>query len=101
MRSRLMREDQQRRAWLDATVAQNRDALALSRQRYESGVISFIDVLDVERTLQQNELSLTDSTTSVSGDLVRLYRALGGGWERDSKRAQRASKPGDHCMNQP
>ena len=80
-------QDQQRRAWLDATVAQNRDALALSRQRYESGVISFIDVLDVERTLQQNELSLTDSTTSLSGDLVRLYRALGGGWEQDSKRA--------------
>jgi NodT family efflux transporter outer membrane factor (OMF) lipoprotein len=79
-------DDQQRRAWLDATVGQNRDALALSRQRYESGVISFIDVLDVERTLQQNELSLTDSTTSVTTDLVRLYRALGGGWE-DSKQA--------------
>ena len=31
-------------------------ALALSRKRYESGVATFIDVLDVERTLQQNEL---------------------------------------------
>jgi len=72
--------DQQRRAWLDATVAQNREALSLSRKRYESGVMTFIDVLDVERTLQQNELSLADSVTAVSSDLVRLYRALGGGW---------------------
>ena len=58
--------DQQRRTWLEATVAQNRDALALSRQRYESGVVTFIDVLDVERTLQQNQLSLADSITAVA-----------------------------------
>jgi NodT family efflux transporter outer membrane factor (OMF) lipoprotein len=80
-------DDQQRSGWWDATVAQNRDALALSRQRYESGVISFVDVLDVERTLQENELSLSDSATSVTTDLVRLYRALGGGWEEEPKRA--------------
>ncbi|HEY1723924.1 MAG TPA: efflux transporter outer membrane subunit [Steroidobacteraceae bacterium] len=73
--------DQQRRAWLLATVADNRDALTLSRQRYESGLTNFIDVLDAERTLQQNQLSLVDSTTAVSTDLVRLYRALGGGWQ--------------------
>jgi NodT family efflux transporter outer membrane factor (OMF) lipoprotein len=74
--------EQQRREWLAATVAQNRDVLALSKQRYASGVATFIDVLDVERTLQQNELSLADSTTAVATDLVRLYRALGGGWQR-------------------
>jgi NodT family efflux transporter outer membrane factor (OMF) lipoprotein len=74
--------DLERRTWLAATVAQNRDALALSRQRYENGVITFIDVLDVERTLQQNEISLADSTTAASADLVSLYRALGGGWQQ-------------------
>ena len=73
--------DQQRRGWLEATVAQNRDALTLSRQRYENGLINFIDVLDVERTLQQNELALADSIAAVTTDLVRLYRALGGGWQ--------------------
>jgi multidrug efflux system outer membrane protein len=74
--------DQQRRAWLEATVAQNRDVLGLSKQRYESGVVTFIDVLDAERTLQPNELSLADSNTAVTTDLVRLYRALGGGWQQ-------------------
>jgi outer membrane protein TolC len=56
--------------------------LTLSRQRYENGVITFIEVLDVERTLQQNEISLADSTTAVTADLVGLYRALGGGWQQ-------------------
>jgi NodT family efflux transporter outer membrane factor (OMF) lipoprotein len=73
--------DQQRRAWLLATVADNRDALTLSRQRYESGLTNFIDVLDAERTLQRNQLTLVDTITAVGTDLVRLYRALGGGWQ--------------------
>jgi NodT family efflux transporter outer membrane factor (OMF) lipoprotein len=73
--------DQRRQAWLDAAVAQNQDALALARQRYAGGISTFIDVLDAERTLRQNELSRTDSVTAVAIDLVRMYRALGGGWQ--------------------
>jgi outer membrane protein, multidrug efflux system len=73
--------DQDRRVWLDATVQQNRDAVNLARQRYAGGVASFIEILDAERTLQQNELSLAQSTTLVGEDLVSLYRALGGGWQ--------------------
>jgi len=73
--------DQQRRAWLDATVLQDRDVLNLQRQRYESGLATFIEVLDAERSLQQNQELLIDSTTALAVDLVRLYRALGGGWE--------------------
>jgi outer membrane protein TolC len=30
---------------------------------------------------QQTELSLADSTATVSINLVALYKALGGGWE--------------------
>jgi outer membrane protein TolC len=49
-------------------------------------VANFIVVLDAERTLQQNELSLADSVTSVSTDLVALYRALGGSAPTDADR---------------
>jgi NodT family efflux transporter outer membrane factor (OMF) lipoprotein len=73
--------EQSRRLSLEATVAQNRDALALARDRYVGGVTTFLDVLTAERSLQQAQLSLTDSTTAVSTDLVALYKALGGGWE--------------------
>lgn len=72
--------DQQRRQALTDTVVRNGDAADLARQRYASGVASFIDVLDAERVLEQNELTLADSSTAVSIDLVVLYKALGGGW---------------------
>jgi outer membrane protein TolC len=73
--------DQDRRAWLDSTVAQNHDAWLLTKQRYDAGVTSFIQVLDAERTMQQNMVSLAGSRTAVGADLARLYRTLGGGWE--------------------
>jgi multidrug efflux system outer membrane protein len=73
--------DQARRASLDTAATASRNARMLARQRYESGVASFIDVLDAERTEEQNELALAEATTAVSADLVQLYRALGGGWE--------------------
>jgi multidrug efflux system outer membrane protein len=73
--------DQARRASLETAVTASRNARLLARERYQSGVASFIDVLDAERTEEQNEVELADATTAVSADLVQLYRALGGGWE--------------------
>ena len=73
--------DQERLAALGDAVARDRDAVDLVRQRYASGVASFIDVLDAKRTLEQNELLLADASTAVSIDLVVLYKALGGGWD--------------------
>ncbi|MGH8293992.1 MAG: efflux transporter outer membrane subunit [Steroidobacteraceae bacterium] len=73
--------DQARRASLETAVKASRNARLLARQRYESGVASFIVVLDAERTEEQNELALAEATTAVSADLVQLYRALGGGWQ--------------------
>jgi outer membrane protein, multidrug efflux system len=75
------RADQDRGVSLQAAAEQSRDALELARARYTSGVANFIDVLDAERTLQQNQLSLAATTTAVATDLVAVYRALGGGWE--------------------
>jgi NodT family efflux transporter outer membrane factor (OMF) lipoprotein len=72
--------DQARRASLAIAVTASRNARQLARERYQSGVASFIDVLDAERTEEQNELALADANTAVSADLVQLYRALGGGW---------------------
>jgi NodT family efflux transporter outer membrane factor (OMF) lipoprotein len=86
--------EQHRRASLQQTLAQNRTALNLAQQRYQSGIASFIDVLDAERTLQQTELSLTDSTATVSTDLVAIYKALGGGWQTETANGIDATKTG-------
>ncbi len=57
-----------------------RNAAALARDRYSAGLIDFQAVLDTERSV----LSLQDSLASTHADgiaaLVRLYKALGGGW---------------------
>jgi len=76
--------DRTRGASLAAAVEQSRDALNLARERYSSGVANFIDVLDAERNLQQNELSLAANTTAIANDLVAIYRTLGGGWQGSS-----------------
>lgn len=73
--------DRDRGVSLAKAVEESRDALSLARQRYSSGVANFIDVLDAERTLQQNELSLATNTTAAATAAVAVYRALGGGWE--------------------
>jgi NodT family efflux transporter outer membrane factor (OMF) lipoprotein len=75
--------DQQRRDLLNETVRQNDEVVDLTRQRYAGGVSNFTDVLDAQRTLQQNQTLLLDSVTAVATDLVRLYRALGGGWQSE------------------
>ncbi len=74
---------QRQRQYLEQAVTQNRRALDLARQRYEQGVSDFLQVLIVQRDLLAAELALADSTTTVSTNLVQLYKTLGGGWEAD------------------
>lgn len=83
------RSEQARRAELTGAVAESRRALELARVRYQQGVADFLQVLDAQRTLLGNELALADSTTEVSGNLVTLYKALGGGWEKDLPEAKK------------
>ncbi len=42
---------------------------------------TFLDVLTAETNLLSTEQQLASSTTTVSDNLVALYKALGGGWE--------------------
>jgi NodT family efflux transporter outer membrane factor (OMF) lipoprotein len=74
--------EQRRRDSLKAAVDHAREALSLSRVRYVNGVTDFISVLDAQRTLLQAQQQLAQSTTSVSTNLIQLYKALGGGWEQ-------------------
>lgn len=61
-----------------ADAAFNADLLA--RQRYTSGLIDFISVLETQRTLLATQDSVESTRASLSADHVRLYKALGGGW---------------------
>jgi len=73
--------EQQRRAALERAVQQNRRAVALAQERYQHGVADFLQVLTAEQALLSTDQSLVRSTTTVSTNLVALYKALGGGWQ--------------------
>jgi NodT family efflux transporter outer membrane factor (OMF) lipoprotein len=83
--------EQSRRDELIQAVSDNRHALMLAQSRYQQGVADFLTVLDAERSLLAAQLQLADSTTTVSSNLVALYKALGGGWETDMPEQRAAS----------
>jgi NodT family efflux transporter outer membrane factor (OMF) lipoprotein len=86
------RTEQERRQELVQAVAQNRRALGLAQSRYQQGVSDFLTVLDAERSLLATQQQLADSTTTVSANLVALYKSLGGGWETDLPVAPQMTK---------
>jgi NodT family efflux transporter outer membrane factor (OMF) lipoprotein len=60
------------------------EASLLARQRFSSGLIDFQTVLDSLRTQLGAEDSLASARADVSADHVRLFKALGGGWDASS-----------------
>ena len=73
-------EEQRRRAALrEATRAAER-AVALAQAQYGAGMVDFRSVLDVQRSLLSLQDQLAQSEGTVTSNVVRLYKALGGGW---------------------
>ncbi|SFP61969.1 efflux transporter outer membrane subunit [Pseudomonas borbori] len=57
-----------------------RTAARLSRARYDGGLVSYLEVLDSDRSLFQAELLESQTRQQQLSAVVGLYRALGGGW---------------------
>ncbi|MGH8574324.1 MAG: hypothetical protein ACREX8_17365 [Gammaproteobacteria bacterium] len=60
----------------------------MAHDRYRSGLVDFLDVLETERTLYATQTELARGERAVGQDLVRLYKALGGGWGHEVAQAQ-------------
>ena len=72
-----------------------KSAVQISRDKYKNGLTDFGNVLDAQRILfgLQDELAL--SKGKITGNMVRLYKALGGGWETiDANSTQVSSSKG-------
>ncbi|HUA67276.1 MAG TPA: efflux transporter outer membrane subunit [Candidatus Saccharimonadales bacterium] len=74
-------KEQVRRRSLEDAVKSSQESLRLSKQLYANGLSDFINVLDAERSLYQAQDDLVQSDTTISTDLISLYKSLGGGWE--------------------
>ncbi len=72
--------ERERNYALVESVQAARDASELARLQFQAGLISFAEVLDARRSLLSCEDQLARSNGAAVVNLVRLYKALGGGW---------------------
>jgi NodT family efflux transporter outer membrane factor (OMF) lipoprotein len=79
IKTRTERRDRQREA-----VASAQRAFELAVLRYREGLVSFLDVLDAQRTVFAFETALVETESLRLADLVTIFKALGGGWEDSS-----------------
>ncbi len=80
-----LRGDRERLVRLQQAAVAAGNAFLMARQRYSSGLVDFQTVLDTQRTQLSTQDSVAIAATDVSADNVRLYKALGGGWNPNDK----------------
>ncbi|WP_374359597.1 efflux transporter outer membrane subunit [Pseudoduganella danionis] len=56
------------------------EALALATQQYKLGGISYLALLDAQRSYQQAHVALVQAQAARYADTAALFQALGGGW---------------------
>ncbi len=76
-----LQRDRERLATLQQAADAAGNAALLATQRYSSGLIDFQTVLDTQRSQLGAQDSVASANSEVAADHVRLYKALGGGWQ--------------------
>jgi outer membrane protein, multidrug efflux system len=76
-----------------ARVNAERKVLELAELRYRGGVAAYLEVLDAQRSLFNAELDEAQTIGSHLTSLVRLYKALGGGWPPAAEEPAAAPPP--------
>jgi NodT family efflux transporter outer membrane factor (OMF) lipoprotein len=56
------------------------DSLSLSRSQFAAGAISYLTLLNAERTYQTAHIALVQAQAARFSDTAALFQALGGGW---------------------
>ncbi len=67
----------------EARVKTLQRSTQLARRRFDEGISSYLDVLDAERNLYQVETASVETRRAQLQSSVDLYKALGGGNERE------------------
>lgn len=74
-------KEQIRRESLSKAAFAAQRATMVAKDQYEAGLVDFNNVLDAQRSLLVLQDGLNQSNGAVITNLVRLYKALGGGWK--------------------
>ncbi len=70
---------------LRQAVAASKEAVRLAESMYKDGLRDFSHVLNSQQSLFNQEDQSAQSDAEITGHLIRLYKALGGGWERKDR----------------
>jgi multidrug efflux system outer membrane protein len=65
---------------LREAVSASENYLRLARAQYKFGLVDYLIVIDAERTLLGNQLSLAQAVNLQMASSIHLIKALGGGW---------------------
>ncbi len=76
-----LRQDAQRTASLDTTVAADQRALDINLDAYRHGLATYVTVLTLQLQTVQARQQLAQASLTQFVDLIKLYKALGGGWQ--------------------
>jgi NodT family efflux transporter outer membrane factor (OMF) lipoprotein len=75
------RAEQERLRNLDRALTGARQATTLATERYDRGLTDYLNVLDAEREEFDLEDQYVIAQQNAAMQLIKLYKALGGGWE--------------------
>lgn len=75
--------DKRRQTLLAASEAAARDMLATAQVRHRNGLVPRMDAIEAQLALLAAEESRLLAQAAAAGDLVSLYKALGGGWDME------------------
>ncbi len=76
-----LQQDALRVAALREAVGADQRALEVDLDAYRHGIVSYLGVLTVQLQVMQARQQLAEALSTQTTDLVKLYKALGGGWE--------------------
>ena len=73
-------QEQRRRQSLGEAARSAAEAAELAKIKYQTGLTDFGTLLEAERSLLSFRDQLAQSDGAVATNLIKLYKALGGGW---------------------
>jgi multidrug efflux system outer membrane protein len=76
------RKNQEFRTQQALVTAAAQDSTRLAAVRYQGGVSSYLEVLDMDTLSFEAQISLAQAQLNERLALVQLYNALGGGWQQ-------------------
>ncbi|MEN8689754.1 MAG: TolC family protein [Desulfobacterales bacterium] len=92
-------KEQLRRESLKAAAAAAQRAVLLAQDQYAAGLVDFNNVLIAQRSLLSLQDELARSEGTVTSNLVRLYKALGGGWKFQESTGSEMAVDSDHSRS--